>query len=73
MGMKVRFHGQVEWHVQRSTEGEAAPSTLCGISLENANTFSYTFRKVAPDEMCPRCGALDDSDDTDPRVSMDRG
>ena len=70
--MKVRFHGQVEWHVPTSDEAGRDPATLCGVSLSNANTFSYTFKKIPEGEMCARCGALGGKDDSDPRISMDR-
>jgi hypothetical protein len=71
--MKVRFHGQLEWHLPRPAGEGEPPATLCGISLADANTFNYTFRKVGEPELCPRCASLGSRDDTDPRIAMDRG
>jgi len=73
MAMKVRFHGQVEWHVPKSPTEAQSEATYCGISLTNANTFSYTFKKVVVEEMCEQCVALGGSDDTESGKSTNPG
>lgn len=56
-GMKIRFHGEAEWHLPRPNPSATGfePATLCGVSLANANTFAFTFRKLDDAVLCPRC------------------